>query len=129
MEDDPSLAETQQDPIEDADAPGGIGETTEQDQEQQSRFNEDRALVLIGRRDLDLASEPAIADPPQERVKPISSNQGGIDLPGFVRKRTTEIRDSLANRQNSNSPLMRHCCLPLTVKSFGKVQTPHPSIG
>ena len=103
LEDDPSLAESQQDPIEDADAPGGIGETAEQDQEQQSRFNEDRALVLIGRRDLDLASEPAIADPPQERVKPISSNQGGIDLPGFVRKRTTEIRDSL--RQPSEPEL------------------------
>ena len=31
LEDDPSLAETQQDPIEDADAPGGIGENAEQD--------------------------------------------------------------------------------------------------
>lgn len=95
LDDDPAHFETQQDLIKDDVAAGGLAPSPEQDQDQQSHFNEDRALVLIGRLGLDLASEPDLADPPQPRVKPISSSKGGIDLPGFVRKRTTEIRDSL----------------------------------
>ena len=98
LDDDPTLSEAQQDRIEDPVAPGVAASSKEQDEERQPRFNEDRALVLIGRSGLDVANEPDTPDSPQPRVKPVSTSQVGIDLPGFVRKRTTEIRDSLRQR-------------------------------
>ena len=98
LDEDPTLSEEQHVRIKDPAAPGVGVSSPEQDQERPPRFNEDRALVLIGRSGLDIANEPDFFDPLQSRVKPVSGNQGGIDLPGFVRKRTTEIRDSLRQR-------------------------------
>ncbi|MGC6483531.1 MAG: DnaJ domain-containing protein [Synechococcus sp.] len=64
-----------------------------------SSFNDERALVLIssGGPQLDQDVEQP-QDPPAPRQKRPDLNQGGIDLPGFVRKRTSEIRDSLRQR-------------------------------
>ena len=75
-----------------------------------SSFNEDRALVLIGRGSLDVECNVEAPPATQPRSKGIGSSKGGIDLPGFVRQRTTEIRESLRAKppedSNNDAPLM-----------------------
>lgn len=68
-----------------------------------SRFSEDRALVLIKDGSLSTGDLPDVEPAPVPRVSGIGVTKGGIDLPGFVRKRTTEIRDSLRHRTNDEA--------------------------
>ena len=75
-------------------------------------YSEDRALVLIGRGALD--SVDRRDDVSQDNIaadtKTKNKSAGGINLPGFVQKRTSEIRESLKPKpkdaQNSDSPLL-----------------------
>jgi len=75
-------------------------------------YSEDRALVLIGRGALDVGDRRD--DVPQDNIaaetKTKNKSAGGINLPGFVQKRTSEIRESLKPKpkdtQNADSPLL-----------------------
>lgn len=75
-------------------------------------YSEDRALVLIGRSSLDLDDAPSVSepDPSTTTSKAASKSIGGIDLPGFVQKRTSEIRESLRpnarHAQTADTPLL-----------------------
>jgi len=78
----------------------------------QPSYNEECALVLIGRGSLELRDQPN--DEVTAQKRPTGNNRpsspGGIDLPGFVRKRTTQIRESLHPRPgvepSGDAPLM-----------------------
>ena len=78
----------------------------------QPSYNEERALVLIGRGSIELGNQDDDKLPPPKRPSGNSgpSSPGGIDLPGFVRKRTTQIRESLHPRPgvepSGDAPLM-----------------------
>ena len=87
--------------------PSPIGSA--EDQPLRPQYDEDRAIVLVG--------SNVTIDP----VTPISSNQtefnleapprrssvagGGIDLPGFVRKRSSAIRESLSTPSQANTEI------------------------
>ena len=77
---------------------------------QQPQYDEDRAIVLVG-------SAGELDKTDQEDDRPISPRQPtrntspvgvGIDLPGFVRKRSTAIRESLTpkNQPSTEIPLV-----------------------
>ena len=70
--------------------------------EREPRFNEERALVLIGNGRLSLDDEEDVEPTPPPKGTGIGVTKGGIDLPGFVRKRTTEIRDSLRTKPSDD---------------------------
>ena len=74
------------------------------EQTHQPRYDEDRAIVLVGSAGLlptnDLGQDRSSAPQPAKR-----SAGGGIDLPGFVRKRSTAIRESLTPRQQPSSEI------------------------
>lgn len=77
--------------------------------ERPSQFNDERALVLIGNGELELIHDTQQPPPSQPRKERASATKGGIDLPGFVRKRTGEIRDSLKptrHQSNTDAPLL-----------------------
>ena len=64
------------------------------------RYDEDRAIVLVGaRQGLQPIGVSDVSDNSDRESKPAQrssvSGGGGIDLPGFVRKRSTAIRESL----------------------------------
>lgn len=88
------------------------GESSEEPQSSKSsnhqieaRFSEDRALVLIreGALVIDVEQETISQASTAPSGQKIGVNKGGIDLPGFVRKRTSEIRESLHSRQESEA--------------------------
>ncbi|KGG24721.1 MULTISPECIES: molecular chaperone DnaJ [unclassified Prochlorococcus] len=68
-------------------------------------YNETKALVLIGRGSND-RGEPGLKTE-ENKVKNSdevkTSNSVGIDLPGFVRKRTDNLRESLGNNKPGHS--------------------------
>ena len=73
---------------------------------QQPRYDEDRAIVLVGSaggldttRHDDRPIEPL---PPTRSAAPVGV---GIDLPGFVRKRSTAIRESLTPRSQPTTEI------------------------
>ena len=73
-------------------------------------YSEDRALVLIGRGALDMIDGREVAphDVAFTEVKAANKSTGGINLPGFVQKRTSEIRESLKPKgsKTADSPLL-----------------------
>ena len=73
---------------------------------QQPRYDEDRAIVLVGSAGgLDTTRHD---DRPIEPLPPIRSAAPvgvGIDLPGFVRKRSTAIRESLTPRSQPTTEI------------------------
>ena len=73
---------------------------------QQPRYDEDRAIVLVGAAGgLDttgLADDPPASPQPPKRT---AAAGVGIDLPGFVRKRSNAIRESLTPRTQPNTEI------------------------
>ena len=75
-------------------------------------YSEDRALVLIGRGALDSGDrrKGTPQDNSAAETKTANKSAGGINLPGFVQKRTSEIRESLKPKpkdtQSADSPLL-----------------------
>ena len=74
---------------------------------QQPQYDEDRAIVLVGS-----AAEIATTDFDEVRFsdaqppkRSVPATGAGIDLPGFVRKRSTAIRESLTPRQQPSSEI------------------------
>jgi hypothetical protein len=69
-------------------------------------IDDQTSLVLVGRAALDLGLDPFATpedrlDPPEEAPR-----SGGIDLPGFVRRRSGEMRESLrSDRPSPAAPL------------------------
>ncbi len=88
------------------------GREADRDRSVGPTYSEDRALVLIGRHDIDTVDRTW--DPPQNNTtrtsRPLSKASGGINLPGFVQKRTSELRESLKAKpkdsQAMDSPLL-----------------------
>ena len=73
---------------------------------QQPQYDEDRAIVLVGAAG-GLDTTGLAADPPASPQPPKRSAAAGvgIDLPGFVRKRSSAIRESLTPRTQPNSEI------------------------
>lgn len=74
---------------------------------QQPRYDEDRAIVLVGSAgELDTTrledDRPVVPRPPTRNAAPVAV---GIDLPGFVRKRSTAIRESLTPRSQPTTEI------------------------
>lgn len=73
----------------------------------QPQYDEDRAIVLVASagalETTDLDQVPSAATQPPKRSSP--SAAVGIDLPGFVRKRSTAIRESLTPKQQPTSEI------------------------
>jgi len=69
-------------------------------------IDEQTSLVLVGRAALDLGLDPFAT--PQDRLDlpEETPRSGGIDLPGFVRRRSGEMREGLrADRPSQSAPL------------------------
>ncbi len=69
-------------------------------------YNETKALVLIGKGTIDETDYLLTSDQEHntERSSTSSKRTGGIDLPGFVRRRTDNLRESLAKESQVNGP-------------------------
>ena len=85
-----------------SDETGDSQSSDDKPSEREPRFNEERALVLIGNGRLSLDNEADVEPTPPPKGTGIGVTKGGIDLPGFVRKRTTEIRDSLRTKPSDD---------------------------
>ncbi len=68
-----------------------------------NQYNEDRALVLIGRSEIDSNDIPIISDEPTP-IQKQSPPSTGIDLPGFVRSKTSNLRKTLSNKDAYSIP-------------------------
>ena len=73
---------------------------------QQPRYDEDRAIVLVGAAG-GLDTTGLVDDPPASPQPPKRTAAAGvgIDLPGFVRKRSNAIRESLTPRTQPNTEI------------------------
>ena len=73
---------------------------------QQPRYDEDRAIVLVGAAG-GLDTTGFVDDPPASPQPPKRTAAAGvgIDLPGFVRKRSNAIRESLTPRTQPNTEI------------------------
>ena len=72
---------------------------TSTDEGSNSNYNEDTAIVLISNSDLKLKVEPITDEEvPQKLPKSSVSSSSGINLPGFISKKTTDIRKSLKKK-------------------------------
>ncbi len=73
---------------------------------QQPRYDEDRAIVLVGAAG-GLDTTGLVVDPPASPQPPKRTAAAGvgIDLPGFVRKRSNAIRESLIPRTQPNTEI------------------------
>ena len=74
---------------------------------QQPQYDEDRAIVLVGAAGvLNAADLDDLRFSEPQPTKPSApAAAGGIDLPGFVRKRSTAIRESLTPRPQPSSEI------------------------
>tara|TARA_Y100001968_G_scaffold311618_1_gene333901 strand:- start:52 stop:1065 length:1014 start_codon:yes stop_codon:yes gene_type:complete len=71
-------------------------ETNESDiiKQEEIKYNEDKAIVLIGKSDIEVTINPARDKlPAEDKI----ADSPAINLPGFVSKRTTTLRHSLKN--------------------------------
>jgi hypothetical protein len=69
-------------------------------------IDEQTSLVLVGRAALDLGLDPFASPADPEQLPGESPRGGGIDLPGFVRRRSGEMREGLrADRPPNAAPL------------------------
>ena len=64
-------------------------------------YYEDKALILIGKSDINVNSTPIVEDVPISFEKR-SQASAGIDLPGFVRGRTKNLRKSLGKNKSQS---------------------------
>ncbi len=81
---------------------GGEGEESSPREE----IDEQTSLVLVGRAALDLGLDPFATAQDRLDLPEESPRGGGIDLPGFVRRRSGEMRESLrADRPATAAPL------------------------
>ncbi len=68
-------------------------------------IDEQTSLVLVGRAALDLGLDPFATPPDPHDLPEEPPRAGGIDLPGFVRRRSGEMRESLrADRPSPAAP-------------------------
>jgi hypothetical protein len=67
-------------------------------------IDDQAALVLVGRGALEARATPTAAEEETDGPNGASSRGGGIELPGFVRKRTSEIRRSLRAEPAPSAP-------------------------
>ncbi|MFO0038452.1 MAG: J domain-containing protein [Synechococcaceae cyanobacterium] len=67
-------------------------------------IDDQAALVLVGRGALEARATPGAAAEESDELQGSSSRGGGIELPGFVRKRTSEIRRSLRAEPGPSAP-------------------------
>lgn len=78
-------------------------------QEIEPAYDDQLALVLVGRGDLDLVESDFPVGPERPLPSPVPRSSGGIDLPGFVQRRSHEIKHSLRPREpqvvNPTAPL------------------------
>ncbi len=65
-------------------------------------YNENKALVLISKTEIKSVSNQLLDEPPLPKEK-ITSPSVGIDLPGFVSKRTSKLRKSLGKTNSGNN--------------------------
>ena len=74
---------------------------------QQPQYDEDRAIVLVGTAGVLKAADldDLRSSEPQPTKPSAPPPGGGIDLPGFVRKRSTAIRESLTPRAQPSSEI------------------------
>ncbi len=73
---------------------------------QREEIDEQTSLVLVGRAALDLGLDPFATPVDRLNLPEEPPRGGGIDLPGFVRRRSGEMRENLrADRSSTPAPL------------------------